>query len=299
LIRSKLLTAISGSNEGGNIYIGERAFTAPGFYYWDVPLAVTRIHVCCIGAGAYNDYALTNTYDGGGGGGLVWANDIDVTPGDSLLIRVGNPETGTGDNRHSSIGIPKENVQEFDEVFIEAYGGSSSGPGGGYNLQGRPGGGGSGGPGSGPSFINSQLEIWGGSGGGAAGYQGNGGAGIRGGNGLVTNPGTGGGSAGGATFWRDLSGQQNGFKQGGAGGGTGIKGIGADGTGRPAQGSGANPVRGSEGSGGTGPDFGAGGACLYNMSPSVAPDYATAGGGAVRIIWGIKYSYPNNADVKP
>jgi hypothetical protein len=35
------------------------------------------------------------------------------------------------------------------------------------------------------------------------------------------------------------------------------------------------------------------------MSPSVAPDYATAGGGAVRIIWGIKYSYPNNADVKP
>lgn len=295
MIRSKLLTAVGG--DGGDIYIGEKEFNAPGFYYWDVPLSVTKIHVCCIGAGAYNDYALTTTYNGAGGGGLVWANDIDVTPGAQLLIRVGDSETGAGDNRHSTIGVPKENDQDFDEIFIQAFGGSSFGPGGGYDLQGRSGGGGTGGAGSSATLVNGGTEIWGGAGGGAAGYSGNGGYAIQSSDGATTVAGQGGAAAGGASYYRPLSGLSNGFKQGGSGGGTGMKGTGASGSSAPVQAPEAPAIRGNPGSGGTGADFGAGGACLYNMSPSVAPDYATPGSGAVRIIWGIKYSYPNNADV--
>lgn len=297
MIRSKLLTAIGGSGEGGNIYIGEKEFLTPGFYYWNVPLSVTRIHVCCIGAGAYNDYALTTSYNGGGGGGLVWANDIEVDPGKQLLIRVGAPAVG-GDSRHSSIGIPKENLQEFDDIFIQAYGGSASGPGGGYDLQGRAGGGGTGGDGSSERIINngSNIEVWTGAGGGAAGYQGNGGAGKSAQVGAVSNGGQGGGAAGGFTYYRN-TGFQGGFSRGSAGGGVGVKGVGASGAGSPVQAEGQAPERGNSGSSGTGADFGAGGSGLYNESPSVAPDYTQPGGGAVRIIWGIKYSYPNNADV--
>ena len=292
------MTAISGSGEGGNIYIGEKEFLSPGFYYWNVPLSVTRIHVCCIGAGAYNDYALTTTYNGGGGGGLVWANDINVDPGKQLLIRVGGPETGTGKNRHSTIGIPKQNDQDFDEIFVQAFGGLSSGPGGGYDLQGRAGGGGTGGNGSSERIINngSNIEVWTGAGGGAAGYQGNGGAGATGQVNAVSNGGQGGGAAGGFTYYRN-TGFQGGVSRGSAGGGVGVKGVGSSGAGRPVQGEGQNPVRGNSGSSGTGADFGAGGAGLYNESHLVAPEYTKPGGGAVRIIWGIKYSYPNNADV--
>ena len=295
MIRSKLLTAIGGSGEGGNIYIGEKEFLIPGFYYWNVPLSVTRIHVCCIGAGAFNDYALTNSYDGGGGGGLAWANDIDVTPGEQLLIRVGASDI-RGDTKDSTIGLPKEGVQEFEEIFIQAFGGSSSGPGGGYDLQGRPGGGGIGGEGSSPSFINSNAEIWGGAGGGAGGYNGDGGRGIPGSSGAVSVAGNGGAGAGGFMYWR-TTGVEGGHKRGSGGGGVGVKGAGASGSSAPVQAEGAEPIRGNPGSSGTGADFGAGGGSLYNESPLVAPEYAKPGGGAVRIIWGIKYSYPNNADV--
>jgi hypothetical protein len=296
LIRSKLLTAIGGSGEGGNVYIGQKEFLSPGYYYWSVPLSVTRIHVCCIGAGAFNDYALTTTYNGGGGGGLVWANDIDVEPGKQLLIRVGASEI-RGDDRHSTVGLPKKDVEEFDEIFLQAYGGSSSGPGGGYDLQGRAGGGGVGGQGSDARLIqNNGLEVWGGAGGGAGGYQGNGGRGDRGGNGASTIAGNGGAGAGGLTYWR-LTGYQGGHKRGAGGGGVGVKGVGASGPSAPVQAEGQDPIRGNPGSSGTGADFGAGGGNLFNESPLVAPDYAKPGGGAVRIIWGIKYSYPNNADV--
>ena len=299
MIRSKLLTAIGDSDGGGNIYIGEKEFLSPGFYYWNVPLSVTQIHVCCIGAGAYNDYALTTTYSGGGGGGLVWTNDIPVTPGAQLLIRVGGSDAGIDESRHSTIGTPKENAQDFDEIFVQAFGGLSSGPGGGYDLQGRAGGGGIGGAGSGPTILQfpNGTEVWGGSGGGAAGYTGSGGYGVVAENSPAHIGGAGGGSAGGATYYRQRQGSTAGFGQGSAGGGTGVNGAGASGPAQPVQGQGATPARGQPGSSGNAESFGAGGACLYNQSPQVAPEYAKPGGGAVRIIWGIRYSYPNNADV--
>ena len=293
------MTAIGGSGEGGNIYIGEKEFKSPGFYYWSVPLSVTQIHVCCVGAGAFNDYGLSATYSGGGGGGLVWANDIPVTPGSQLLVRVGTPDTGTDEIRHSTIGIPKANEEDFEEIFVQAFGGLATGPGGGYDLQGRSGGGGIGGAGSGPTTLQfpGGVEVWGGSGGGAAGYTGNGGYGIVAESSPAHIGGSGGGSAGGATFYRQRQGSPQGFGQGSAGGGTGINGVGASGPAQPRQAQGATPARGQPGSGGNAESFGAGGACLYNQSPNNAPSNTTPGGGAVRVIWGIRYSYPNNADV--
>ena len=72
---------------------------------------------------------------------------------------------------------------------------------------------------------------------------------------------------------------------GGYGGGVGIKGRGATGAALPPITDG-NARNGNPGSGGSGQTFGGGG------SRDVP-----AGGGAVRIIWGITYSYPDNADV--
>lgn len=295
MIKPKLLTV----TDGGDIYLGKQEFDQPGTYYWDVPLAVNRIHACLIGAGGYNDYAIRQTYGGGGGGGLAWANDIEVTPGETLLIQVGAPETDqTSDLCDSIIGRPKDGVQEFDTKLIAAFGGRSI-AGGGYDLMGQTGGGGNGGAGSQSRTltVGGQSETWGGSGGGAGGYTGDGGAGIIGSDGAVSNSGNGGGGAGGVSFWRVQAGSSPGFKQGGAGGGVGFSGVGASGQGQPVQPSGGQPVRGQAGSGGEEELYGAGGACLYFQSPSVAPSYTTPGHGAVRIIWGIKYSYPNNADV--
>jgi hypothetical protein len=295
LIKPKLLT-VTGDTD---VYIGKQEFKQPGTYYWQVPLSVNRLHVCLIGAGAYNDYAITGGYNGGGGGGLAWANDIEVTPGETLLVQVGAPSAEQFDKlKDSIIGRPKDGVQEFDTQLIAAFGGLP-GQGGGFDLMGQTGGGGNGGEGSIERIINvsGQLEIWGGSGGGAGGYSGNGGNGVLSSSGATTQSGDGGAGAGGATFWRDLSGNSPGFKQGSGGGGVGFSGAGASGQGVPVQPDGANPVRGQAGSGGDSELYGGGGAGLYNMSPAVAPDYAKPGHGAVRIIWGIKYSYPDNADV--
>ena len=294
MIRSKLLT-ISG---GGDVYIGEKEFRTPGQYPWAVPLTVTRIHVCCIGAGGFNDYAVSGQYEGGGGGGLVWANDIEVTPGEVLLIQVGSPQIDNSSEQGDSIvGKYDEDTSGFTSKLITANGGERIFAGG-FDLHGQQGDGYSGGVGSNVGYAGNG-EIWGGSGGGAGGYLGAGGDGSVTLDGSGTNnEGTGGSAAGGFAYWRTLQGLVAGFKQGAGGGGVGLKGQGASGqaVNWPASDT-VPPLRGNAGSGGTLESFGGGGACLYNQSPESAPDYARPGDGAVRIIWGIKYSYPNNADV--
>ena len=64
----------------------------------------------------------------------------------------------------------------------------------------------------------------------------------------------------------------------------GIKGRGADGT--PVSGYGKD---GRPGSGGSGSKYGGG---------TGNADWTKAGHGAVRIIWGIRFSYPDNADIE-
>ena len=261
---------------------------------------MTRIHICAVGAGGYNDFDENSSYDGGHGGGLVWANDIEVVPGEDLLIKVGHISNDTsGDKSWSIVGLPQANTLDFDKKFVTAEGGDADSYGG-YDLHGNPGGGGRGGYGSRARVIDWPglgVEVWGGAGGGAAGYAGNGGdAAQTDDGGGMTSAGSGGAGAGGARYWR-ASGATTAFQQGSGGGGVGIKGVGSTGPAVPFQGSGEDPARGNPGSRGTGERYGAGGAGLYRKTPDEAPEWARAGGGAVRIIWGIRYSYPSNADV--
>lgn len=299
MIRDKLLT-VSGDTD---IYIGEQEFVTPGYYRWSVPLSVRRIHAVCIGAGAYSDYQLTTTYSGGGGGSLCWSNDIEVEPGEELIIKVGSPDNSRygSDVGHTQIGRPDDDdpinePNKFAEIFMQAGGGEAS-QGGRYNLFGRPGDGGYGGSGGGYGGFSG--EYWGGAGGGCGGYLGNGGSGNTGGDGRYGGSGApnSGAGAGGIGYWREPVGIQGGHYMGSGGGGVGLKGRGATGQGALSQGSKETPVRAAPGSGGEGEKYGAGGANVYGRALNQIPDYAKPGGGAVRIIWGIRYSYPDNADV--
>lgn len=259
MIRDKLLT-ITGD---GDLYIGEKEFVSAGTYQFVVPLSVRRIHACCIGAGgSFSGYAG----DGGGGGGLAWANDIEVEPGETLTVKVGASAPSGGDS----------SLERGGSFIIKAYGGTRYG--GGFALgSGVSGGGGNGGNG-GPTRSYSSNSQYLGAGGGAGGYMGNGGNANQG----AAGSGSGAGSAG--DRYRMSSGITLGGQPGGVGGGVGIKGRGATGAQLPALET--SPGRnGNPGSGGSGANFGGG-----NTRDG-------SGGGAVRIIWGITYSYPDNADV--
>ena len=249
-----------------DLYIGERVYEGAGTFSFTVPLGVRRIHACCIGAGG--SYSGT-TSDGGGGGGLAWANDIEVEPGETLQVTVGAAGISGGDS----------NVKRGSTLIMEALGGTRDG--GGYNLgTGISGGGGNGGSG-GPTraFGNDNAMQTLGAGGGAGGYMGNGGNGNQG----AADEGSGAGSAG------DRKRQTNGISlggfPGGSGGGVGINGRGATGAQLPEL-ENSNARNGNPGSGGNGAKFGGGNA------------QDGSGGGAVRIIWGIRFSYPDNADIE-
>lgn len=58
---------------------------------WTVPAGVTTISAVCIGGGGGGGATSQGgTYaGGGGGGGLSWANNIAVTPGETLYIQAG------------------------------------------------------------------------------------------------------------------------------------------------------------------------------------------------------------------
>ena len=279
MIRPKLLTAASG---GGDIYIGEQEFLTQGTYAWDVPLSVRYLHACAIGAGG--PYG-TNTIDGGGGGGLAWANQIQVTPGETLIIQVGR--IAADDARHSGIFrlADPEDIDSAKTWLIKGEGARNQ-SGGGFSFGPDVGssGGGQGGSGSlGQNVIaNGQfVATYYGSGGGAGGYMGNGGSGSGG----APEANSGGASAG--TQYAQSSGITQGVREGGAGGGVGVRGRGETASGIIYN-DGDAPRIGNPGSGGDGVNYGGG-----DSYPG-----GKGGDGAVRIIWGIKYSYPDNADVE-
>jgi hypothetical protein len=281
LIRPKLLTASSG---GGDIYIGEQEFLGVGVFAWDVPLSVRYLHACAIGAGG--PYG-SQTIDGGGGGGLAWANDIEVTPGETLIIQVGR--IAADDSRDSGIFrlADPEDIDSAKTWLIKGEGGNGY-YGGGFSFgsAGSMGsrGGGRGGNGSLGSYSmanGSTVGSFQGSGGGAGGYTGNGG-GESGGAPAANS----GGASAGTEYWQS-SGSKTGKTPGGAGGGVGVRGRGATASGI-TQPEGAPTVNGNPGSGGSGARYGGG-----DTWPG-----GRGGDGAVRIIWGIKYRYPDNADVE-
>lgn len=319
MIRPKLLTATGDPD----IYIGEKEFTSgPGTFYFKVPLSVTRIHAVCVGAGAQGasdgQYGGNDIWGGGGGGGLGWRNNIEVTPGETLVVQVGavvGANYASTEQGASWIKHMKEETAEFDvgsgeiitgepedgDPLVAGYSGGSNTYGnfyGGGSFLGD--GGGDGGSGSssssytgadGGTYVKSK-----GSGGGAGGYTGRGGRGCNL-NGDPTQEG--GGGSGGASTVANQAGTRSGYR----GGGVGVYGKGASGaTRRPediAWDSNASGGPGYPGSGGDKYTFGAGGAGAGSSDGEWnGLEDMQAGHGAVRIIWGNQFSYPDNADVE-
>lgn len=256
---------------------GEASFTTAGEYTWTPPANyVSKVSVVCVGGGG-GGYGP----EAGAGGGLAWANDISVTFGTTYTISV-----GAGGDRWQASGGQAGQSAAFG---IVATGGAR---GGSVGTDSRNLGYGSGGGGGGGNY--------GAGGGGAGGYTGNGWSGANGGGSSATNP-SGGGGAGGA------GGQFNSGTQymGGGGGGVGLYGEGESGrgasnwtgSGSPIQGGGggsggSDGEDGSHGcsSGGTGGLYGGGGGSTGNGNCA-----AYGAGGAVRIIWGVGRSFPDNA----
>lgn len=249
---------------------GEAAYTTAGSYTWTCPAGVTSVCVVCVGGGgAGGGYRAQ-----GAGGGLGYANNIAVTPGQAYTVVVGSAGTypnGAGQNSYfiapttvsgnGGRGGPTTNLQP-------SYGGGWTG-----------GGGGSGG--NGPIGAASYSGA-----GGAGGYSG---AGGQGGGAtiststLTTGSAGSGGGGGGGSGARVIGG---GGYAGGSGGGVGLFGQGSNGAGGVTATVGSTSVAGQPGgpgSGGSGKSYGGGGGS------------SVGGIGAVRIIWGAGRSFPSSA----
>lgn len=276
-----------GFNPGGGDSSGEAIYTITTNYTnktvnWTVPDGVEKVSVLVIGAGGSGNDGLAR--GSGGGGGLAYGNNISVTPGSSITLRIVATNTsGT---------TPLKTYFNGDTILYAAAGttaqfGVGGGAGGSSATASYSGGrGGTGGAGDSSGGD-------GGGGGGAAGYAGNGGRG--GDNGYqgstapeAAAPSSGGGGGGGGN-----ANSGGGFGQGSPGGGTGIYGIGTTGD-RGSTGAGSIGA-GYAGSGGSGTDknatlrdeqYGGGGGGVSSG--------ANGGNGVIRIVWpGDERSFPS------
>jgi hypothetical protein len=256
--------------------VGQLLFTTLGESGWIVPAGVYRIHAVCVGGGGGG-----STGSGGSGGNLRYANNISVTPGETLLVKVG---AGGGKNANINSGWGgTSGIRRSNTALLTAGGGrpnglvNSANSGAGDNSTATyysfgivPGDGG----GLGGIATNSgSLSNYTG-GGGAGGYSGNGGAG--GNLGVSGGAGSGGGGGGGAS--RTSTPPY-------AGGGIGLSGEGLSGATSTTYGQG-----GSDGSAGTstsGGSYGGGGAMGSATTCTVGSQ------GAVRIIWGSGRAFPS------
>jgi len=328
-----------GFGYGTDKLFNEQVFANAGTFSFVVPTGVTKLTMVAVGGGgaagqpgsytgAVPTYPVwttppgsaSGTYYAGGGGALAYANEVAVTPGQVLTVRVGSAGfiTTAGDDSYvETSGAVK---------IVHAGGGKSSDLGtGGAVLVGTGGAGGAGGNWSPIEDLNyNTFAGWrGAGGGGAGGYSGSGGAGGNGsavgasGSGGAAGGGGGGGTiityySSGGGYYRYL------FTQSGSGGGVGLYGSGSNGVGgtvasgtnvtshTPSTGGGAGSggVAGVSGSGSTylgafdvaANCFGAGGAMcgtgVYTQDYSPYDFYnpsrgtrGNAGGGAVRILW--------------
>jgi len=295
---------------------GQVQFTTTGDTNWVVPDGVTSICAVVVGGGGAGRSDASGTDSGGAGGGLSYKNNIAVTPGETLVVRVGAGGEGVSANQDGQAGGDSY-IQRGSTFLLGATGGGGGvgydpnnvayTPTAGYSSTqfisggGNPyydaaSGGGNGGT-SGRLGNNGRA----GGGGGAGGYSGNGG---RGGtnfydpNNQLTNineyarPGNGGGGGGG----------YYGTEAGAGGGGVGLiqEGTsGAAGTSTLSTKSGRGGSGGNNGNPGSNTAPGAGG--LYGGGGGGDDTNASLGDGrqgGARIIWGSGRSYPNNsADV--
>lgn len=248
-----------------SLALGQIVYGSAGTYSWTVPAGVYSISVVAVGGGAGGG-GVTNSVgpagSGGTGGSLMYSNNLSVTPGETLTVKVGAGGYGSA-SYTGSAGVTSSLLRNTTKLVAAPGGGS------GDASLGTGGAGGAGGGAAG---------RYAGGGGGAGGYSGYGGTGSNcyG----STTSGTGGGGGGGACT--DI--------MAGSGGGVGLLGQGTSGNKGVASGESGQP-----GSGGSGIQYGGGGGAA-GLAYTTAQGYQ-GGGGAIRIIYpGTTRYFPLNAN---
>lgn len=281
---------------------GNVEYTTPGTFSFIVPAGITSISAVAIGAGGGGHYSWASS--AGAGGALAWANNIAVTPGQSITITV--PPVVTVGNSGAAAVVGS---------FFSAQGGAA-----GATVTRAAPVAGSVTPSGGSGGLCSQNGY--GGGGGAGGYVSVGGDGSYGSTGMdAANGGQGsGGSAAGGTGYQSST---YGF---GGGGGVGIYGQGSSGLNQTTLPEGntfsyiTSTSNGYGGKGGSGGEQGSPnsntsqtfyGRLTYNgeggryggggggsgTSVSANGNFCKGAQGAVRIMWGTTKSFPSNASL--
>jgi hypothetical protein len=183
-------------------------FTTVGSTTWTAPIGVTSVEYLVVAGGGGAGNGFDNAGGGGGAGGMVLTGIINVTPGQSYTITVGDGGIGGANARVNNAGTDGEN-----SVFgsITALGG---GRGQGSRTGGLPG-----------AKYTDVSAATGGAGSGG-GFGGKGGGGVING---FNNSGTTGG-AGGNGVSSSISGTSVTYGAGGAGGNAGTQNSGVNGT---------------------------------------------------------------------
>ncbi len=185
-------------------------FTTVGSTTWTAPIGVTSVEYLVVAGGGGGGNGYDNAGGGGGAGGMVLTGTINITPGQSYTITVGDGGVGGANARANNAGTDGEN-----SVF-----GSITALGGGQGQGSRTGGV------AGSAQVSNTTAPTGGSGsGGGFGGKGGGGAGGAG----SSNSGTTGG-AGGSGVSSSLSGTSVTYGAGGAGANAGTQNSGVNGT---------------------------------------------------------------------
>lgn len=228
---------------------GPSPWTVPSSGTYTIPAGVTSLTIECRGGGGGGGGARASggesnyVSSGGGGGGAYSLTVVDVTPGQPIVVAVGNGG-GAGSNSGGNGGNGGVSSVTYNSVVAAEAAGGAGGLGGGSTGN-KPGGaGGSTGTGTvasggngGNGYTSGSFEF-GGGGGGGAGTVSNGGNGTTStGSPVVPPPGGTGGNAGGGNGG-------NGFQ--------GLSGNGSAGSAPGGGGGGAGAWNGGGGSGGTG-----------------------------------------------
>ena len=295
------------------IVVGQIAYTTPGTYTFVVPAGVTKVSILGIGAGGNGSNRTCCGYNGksGGGGSLVYSNNLTVTPGDSVSIKVGSGQSAQYCycNRANAPSTSYYGYVSGSSAIVFAPGGYAGGKTPGCSTSTAPTTRYDGGDAANNNGCGSYAGP---GGGGAAGYANTGGQSgltwlgcgrIVGGNSNSSAGYGGGGGAGGQIMTGPTQGGSNTYAGGGAGGVGLLGGNSTGGTGGQTFASGG--VGGSGGAtggcggtttgaaGGTGGAYG-GGAGAGAGPASGAYVGGTGGGGAIRIIWpGNTRSFPS------
>lgn len=94
--------------------VGQVSFNVPGSYNWTVPEGVTTINVACLGPGAHLPSAVSFPRPpGNAGGGVVYLNNVRVSPGQIIPLVVGTPGWSNGETMYTDATFT-----QFQEIAV-------------------------------------------------------------------------------------------------------------------------------------------------------------------------------------